>query len=97
MDGIFDAPVTGVYVFTWTIAAKAQSWLVSELIVSGERKGLITSDNDANDLTPTTAIALVHLNAGQHVYVRRFRGGDCTVVSDEHTRAVFSGWLLLAE
>lgn len=97
-DGIFDAPATGLYVFTWTVAATQGSWYTAELVIDGAVKGWIITDSDTagtgNGVHPATGIVLANVNAGDHVFIRYLTGSNCHVESDFKTRTTFSGWLL---
>lgn len=82
---------------TWTMVSYPRHYFTSELVVDGIRKGIVISDNDDNDFTPATAIIVLQLNAGQHVYVRGVSNSDCNVISNnEHARSTFSAWLLFS-
>ncbi|XP_052791470.1 complement C1q-like protein 4 [Mya arenaria] len=93
-DGIFDAPLAGLYVFTWTVA-DFHDWYATELMADGVSRGATIADNGDTDIATGTAIVVVKLNAGSHVFVRRSIGGGCNVVNiAERARNSFSGWLL---
>ncbi|KAL4218274.1 hypothetical protein ACF0H5_023010 [Mactra antiquata] len=102
VDGVFDAPTSGVYVFTWTaVTTKQTGWFVSQLIVDGEVRGSITSDSDSVGYTrggihPATGVVATYVEAGKHVYIQMIQvTGACgTVKSDGMVRSTFSGWLL---
>lgn len=101
-DGIFDAPTSGVYVFTWTVATtKRNGWFVAQLIVDGEVKGSVTSDSDSfgvskSGLHPATGVVATYVEEGQHVFIKMIQvTGECGAVqSDELVRSTFSGWML---
>ncbi|XP_053381715.1 uncharacterized protein LOC128549224 [Mercenaria mercenaria] len=98
-DGIFDAPATGRYVFSWTVAAPQGSWFSADLIINGKVQGVVMTDSDlggsGNGVHPVTGVVLANVNAGNHVYVRFKQGTSCHVKSDSYVRTSFTGWLLL--
>jgi hypothetical protein len=98
-DGIFDAPATGIYVLSWTVAAPHGSWSSAELIINGAVQGVIESDSDLNGsgsgVHPATGLVLANVNAGNHIYIRYIKGAGCTVRSNSYTRTSFTGWLLI--
>ncbi|XP_060561800.1 uncharacterized protein LOC132721499 [Ruditapes philippinarum] len=89
-DGIYVVPETGTYVFMWTMFSSYQEWSITDIIVDGRTKGWITTD-DQND--QATGIAIVHVNTGIHVFIRRDRGSGCTI-HDGMSRPTFTGWKL---
>ncbi|KAH3711259.1 complement C1q-like protein 4 isoform X1 [Dreissena polymorpha] len=93
-DGIFDPPVSGVYVFTWSIADH-HDWYAAELVVDGVSRGATIADNDTDDTAVGTAVVVLYVRAGSHVFVRRSAGNGCTVLNEDNlARNSFSGWLL---
>ena len=92
-DGIFTAPVSGVYVFTATIVSNVAEWTGLELVVNGIGKGTITSGDGDFHQTSSTIIAQVF--AGQHVYTRVITMSGCNLISHiGHGTSSFSGWHL---
>lgn len=89
-------PASGTYVFTWTVVGDIHSYFVAELVVDGVRRGMTLSDAEDADLAVGTTVVLVTVNAGDHVFVRKFAGDDdkCQAVNADNARNTFSGWLL---
>ena len=98
-DGIFDAPTTGIYVFSWTVVAQLGTYFSAELIINGAVQGVIESDSDVagsgNGFHPATGLVLAQVNAGNHVFIRYAYENGCNVVSDLKRRSSFTGWLLI--
>ena len=92
-DGIFTAPASGLYLFSWTIYSENDDHLKTELVVNGQRKGYISVDSSNPDITPGTGVVLTHVNAGEHVFVRRFASSTCHVSRNE-VRNSFTGILM---
>lgn len=102
-DGIFNVPVGGVYIFSWTVAVPASARkIVTELVVHGHVKGVLVSDSDESQfggsgVHPSTAVIIAWANTGDNVYIRARQavGGLVNVLSDDNiVRTTFSGWLL---
>lgn len=89
-DGIYVVPETGTYVFMWTIFSQYDQWSITDLVVDGNVKGWIATDSE-ND--QATGIAIVHVNTGIHVFIRRGTGRGCTI-HDGMSRPTFTGWKL---
>ncbi|XP_053402943.1 uncharacterized protein LOC128558119 isoform X1 [Mercenaria mercenaria] len=89
-DGIYVVPVTGTYVFTWTVFSQKYVWFRADIIIDGVSKGWILADSD-ND--QATGIVIARVNAGNHVFIRRDKGDGCNL-HDDFARSTFSGWKL---
>nr|ALT31591.1 complement C1q-like protein 1 [Ruditapes philippinarum] len=104
-DGIFEPPVSGIFVFTWTVVAPLNTKFRTELIIGGRMAGVITTDSDTSSgvgntgtgLHPATAVVVAQINPGDHCYIRvRHSSNTCVnVYSDSNSvRSTFSGWQL---
>lgn len=94
--GVFTAPRTGLYVFTWTIRA-GHSYLNTQLIVNGLIYGWMYSSADNyygyTDTSSTTAV--VRVTAGSSVYVRTGPTSTSgTIYSGNEGYSTFSGWTI---
>ncbi|XP_060603069.1 uncharacterized protein LOC132756095 [Ruditapes philippinarum] len=90
-DGIYVVPETGTYVFMWTIFSPIDEWSVIDLVVDGSPIGWITTDAENNQ---ATGIAIVHVNTGIHVFIRRSKSSSGCTIHDHLARPTFTGWKL---
>lgn len=97
-SGIFVVPVTGIYVFSWTVAAPHNNWFFAELVVNNIVAGRVMTDADvggrAQGVHPATGVAVLMVDAKSHVFVRFNKGHNCVLMSGNLARSTFSGWLL---
>ena len=92
--GVFRAPQSGIYVFTWTIRVHRSIHCV-ELIVNGQPVGALVSHTAASDNETGSTTVVVHVNEGEDVFLRTTMlhnsGG---IVSDPYGYSSFAGWKL---
>lgn len=92
-DGIFDVPVTGVNVFTYTIYANSHHYVRAELVINGQVKTAAMADGETvNEIHSSTANIVVSVNAGDHVLVRR--ADTASQCNANRAFSTFSGWML---
>lgn len=95
-SGIFIAPRSGYYVFTWSFRIQNDAHISTELMVNGAPQSSVYFD--ATDLVGenTAGTVIVHLEFDDEVFVRitadNFNYGD--ILSDYMGRTYFGGWLL---
>lgn len=79
-DGIFDAPISGVHLFSWTIQTLTSKNVQTELRVNNDVKGkqLKHIGSGAGIFAPTRNI-LCTVNKGVHLWIqtRNNYGDDC--------------------
>ena len=93
--GVFSAPKSGVYVFTWTIRVYDNSYHSIELVVNGQVVGALCSYSGAGDNDTGSTTAVVSINEGEDVYLRtriNYNGG--VISSDSYGYSSFAGWKL---
>lgn len=92
--GVFIAPRTGLYVFTWTIRANGGSYFNTQLLVNGLIYGsMYTRDNYYSNSNSATAV--VHVTAGNSVYIRTGPSGNSgIIISNYDGYSTFSGWTI---
>ena len=93
--GVFRAPQSGFYVFTWTIRVYPASIHCVELIVNGRPVGALVSHTAASDNETGSTTVVVHVNEGEDVFLRttmHYNSGG--IVSDPYGYSSFAGWKL---
>ncbi|XP_033727903.1 uncharacterized protein LOC117317270 [Pecten maximus] len=96
-DGIYIVPESGTYVFTWTTICERHGYFQTVLAVNGVVRGSSwTEATDVNDYHQTTAVVILLLNQGDHVFIRMgHHYGHGTIVNDNTLgSSTFSGWKL---
>ena len=92
--GVFRAPQSGIYVFTWTIRVYRGIHCV-ELIVNGRPVGALVSHTAVGDNETGSTTVVVNANEGEDVFLRTkmlFNSGG--IVSGSHGYSSFAGWKL---
>ena len=93
-DGIFTAPSTGSYVFSWTVTSGYHSYVYSELMVNSSPFGkLLTNSQATADEHVASSVVAVALTQGDVVYVR-VAGSSGTLASQSNVYTSFTGWKL---
>ncbi|XP_048751051.2 uncharacterized protein LOC125662753 [Ostrea edulis] len=94
-DGIFVAPTSGTYVFTWSIMSDGHGNVFSQLMKNSDIVGSRFADSStSSEWDFSTGIVVVDVNQGDHVYVRLGEASVGNVLSFIYSRTTFSGWLL---
>lgn len=95
-SGMFTAPSSGLYVFTWTIYTGNHGQTGFYIYVNHEVLGATWGETDgvARDFDSDSGSMVVSLNANDNVYIRSARACSTYVVSDEGARTSFAGWRL---
>ena len=92
-DGIYTVPSSGLYVFAWTVAVLDHGWASVEIVVNAEVLGSAFADGYTS-WDDSTGIIIVHVNAGDHVFIRMQENGNGPINSNARGRTSFSGWKL---
>ncbi|XP_033745364.1 EMILIN-2-like [Pecten maximus] len=95
--GLYTVPESGTYVLTWTIVCNPHNAIQTVLVVNGAIRGSSWTDSqEINDYHQTSALVVLTLNEGDHIYIRMGHTyGKGTVVSSGTLgRPTFSGWKL---
>ncbi|XP_062581894.1 uncharacterized protein LOC134243673 isoform X2 [Saccostrea cucullata] len=86
-SGIFSAPTTGFYVFSWSIETYGQL-TEAALLVNGFEMGTTKSDQASSYYDTTTSFAVLNLTNKDKVWVRVKSGRA------EAMHTMFSGWMI---
>ncbi|XP_078340691.1 cerebellin-1-like [Crassostrea virginica] len=90
--GVFIAPKSALYVFTWTIRANNGAYFNTQLLVNGLVYGSMFT-RDANYPNSNSATAVVRVAAGIAVYVRTGPASNYgDIISSFDGYSTFSGW-----
>ncbi|XP_076106873.1 complement C1q tumor necrosis factor-related protein 3-like [Mytilus galloprovincialis] len=92
-DGVFVVPITGIYVFTWTVSVGMDDWQNTELVVNGIPYAYTKVDSGTgSDYGSGTQIVVLKVNKRDHVWIRTGNIGNGVV--DGNTFDTYSGWIL---
>ncbi|XP_061188592.1 complement C1q-like protein 2 isoform X1 [Saccostrea echinata] len=92
-DGIFIAPVHGLYMFHWTMNCftTGSNYCGTSLMINGSGKGQIYSGEDAGSYYHTGSNSvIVEVQAGDHVWIETNTWSNVRI----HTWSSFSGFLM---
>lgn len=99
-DGVFTAPVSGVYVFNWNLYSSYNGDIISELMVNSDKKGGRISDSHRSSEDHSSGgCAVVEIRQGDVVFIRTHdthsysQSGEI-ISYPELYESSFSGWLL---
>ncbi|OWF47659.1 uncharacterized protein LOC110454071 [Mizuhopecten yessoensis] len=93
-NGIYEVPVSGVYVFTWSTTCDDDptTSISTGLMVNGVLRSATIADSSPSEWESATGIIVTSVSVGDHVYVRS--ASPATMLSYEGGRSTFSGWRL---
>lgn len=93
--GVFIVPVSGVYVFTWTIRLSLNSRHSTQLMKNTEEVDVIHLSTGGTSTSEVTGVVVIATNEGDDIFVKtlnQFNAG--AIESDYGGRSSFSGWKL---
>lgn len=94
--GVFIAPHSGLYVFTWTIRMYGNAHHTTELLVSKNIVGRLYFNPSGQVNGSVSKTVVVHVNQGDDVFVRTGESGNAgDIVSDDGGKSSFAGWALM--
>lgn len=92
-SGVFVCKIPGVYVFYWVTTNKNRTWMNTELVLNGVRKGTAMSDSgDINDYSVASNTVVLDLKFGDQVWVMSGTWHNGRMAGE--WRSSFSGWLM---
>ena len=93
-DGVFVAPISGVYIFAWNTLTYSSNSLYTELRVENEVKIVVINSVANNQYTPGSTSLLCHVNKGDHVWVQTSSGTTSNNIHDWGVYTSCMGFLL---
>jgi hypothetical protein len=93
-DGVFVAPISGIYMFAWNILTFNSNDLYTELRVESEITGTVGSKAESNQYIPGSASLLCHVKKGEHVWVQTSDGTTNNYISNWNKSPSFMEFLL---
>ena len=93
-DGVFVAPISGVYMFSWNTLTFNNRSLFTELRVENNVKGVVASNAGSSLYTPGSASLLCHVKKGEQVWVQTSGGTTVNYMHDWRDSMSFMGLLL---
>uniref|UniRef100_K1Q7S2 Caprin-2 n=1 Tax=Magallana gigas TaxID=29159 RepID=K1Q7S2_MAGGI len=93
--GVFTAPSSGLYVFTWTIRVDGNSYHSVELVVNGQEVGAVFDNTGSGEYDMSSTTVVTHVNQGEDVFLRtRVDSNQGLIFSSAYGYSSFSGWKL---
>jgi hypothetical protein len=93
-DGVFVAPISGVYMFAWNTLTLDSHFLFTELRVEKEVKGTVSSGGASSQYKPGSTSLLCHVRKGDHVWVQTSYGSTKNYIHNWNASTSFMGFLL---
>lgn len=94
-SGVFIAPNTGIYAFTWSMRLYGTEHHSAQLMVKGHVHGavfLTVGGSSNNDNVSGTGVAF--MNEGDDAFIRTATGNLGKIESDSSGYTAFGGWLI---
>ncbi|XP_071178044.1 complement C1q-like protein 4 [Mytilus edulis] len=96
VNGMFTAPVSGLYCFSWTNNVDATDYQSTELVLEGKPMAWAYADTkgdqNEDDYGSSSQTILLKVDKGQHVWIRTGAQGKGTLHGEDYTS--FSGFLV---
>lgn len=96
-DGVFVSPVSGVFMFAWTIRTSSGKIIYTELMVDNVVKATqILQPGSSSPKIQTTQFVICRVNEGDHVWIETGKGFTSENFFDEYcsSKSSFMGILI---
>jgi hypothetical protein len=93
-DGVFVAPISGVYMFAWNTLTLDSKFLFTELRVENEVKGTVAIGVASSQYKPGSTSLLCHVRKGDHVWGQTSYGSTKNYIYNWNASTSFMGFLL---
>jgi hypothetical protein len=93
-SGVFIAPSTGIYVFTWSMRLFGTETHSTQLMVNGKVHGAVFLGGSSSNNENVSGTGVVSLSQGDDVFIRTSVGNVGNIESDIHGYTAFGGWLI---
>ena len=94
-SGLFIAPRTGLYVFTWSFRIQNDAYISTELVVNESAKSAVYFDANPGIGGNKAGTVVTHVNQGDDVFVRVTQNNNLgNIISDRIGRTYFGGWMI---
>ena len=81
-DGVFVAPVSGAYLFSWTALTYDSNYEFTELRVENVVRASVVSSGTGGQYSPGTTTLVCHVDKGDHVWVETSGGSPTNYLYD---------------
>ena len=94
-NGIYTVPVSGTYVFTWTVYCNSRAWATTQLMINHNEYGKsFANSQDTPDTHTSTGLVVASVNRGDTVFVRFAPSENSGYIYSTFGFNTFSGWIL---
>lgn len=94
-SGVFIAPRSGLYVFTWTIRLYGTYYHSTQLLVDNNVINSLYFNPSSNIDGSVTGTAVVYVDQGDDVFIRTAHPNNGGIISAITGRSSFCGWSLM--